>query len=118
MLTARSTLLAPDLPHDPKHQPPLPLRQMPDLAGCVPYRGVSQGLHELPVEHRLAAVQQVGGFHAEDSGQRRNLLYSGIAYGTGPDALDVALREIAQRHARNLRVSVGLSRLGISDGVE
>ena len=75
-------------------------------------------LAQAPVEHRLAPVQQVGGLHPEDAGQCRHLAHAQVADSTGPDALDVLLREIAQRHAGNLRVRVSLSRTRVPDSLE
>jgi hypothetical protein len=89
MLTARPWV--PELPHDPQHQTSLSLGQARKLARCLPNRIISQGLHELPVEHRLAWVQQVGRLHAENTRQRRYLDHGGIANRRGPDPLDVLL---------------------------
>ena len=57
-----------ELPHDPQHQPPLPLGQPRYLAGRLPDRPVPQRLHELCVEHGLVPIQQVGGLHTEHAG--------------------------------------------------
>ena len=70
------------------------------------------------VEHWLTLVQQVGGLHAEYASQRRHLAHARVGDGPGPDALDLFLREVPERHAGDLGVRVRLAGLRVPDNLE